>query len=311
MIKSRFAFPRFLAAASVLLCVVSSAKAQDKVLLRLHLHPGQTFDQGMAMEKESFEVIQNRRIHKTETMNIGFHDAVLSVGKDGTVKWKTTFQSLVMKSTTTNDGKIVDPTFSYDSTEHLKSVPLGLQPMAAAVGRSVVLTISSRGKILKIEGIDALVKNTGTDIKVPFIRAMLQGAVKDFLNITSKQSRGVMIFAQPPVPVGSSWVVNLSLPISESLNMKYTLMSSKNGIATIAALSHIKSSLTGTVNGVIRVDEKTGLVISSELHKHIGAKPTIPESKNGVKGKSNPAADLPFSIYSKSTMRSWTVKLPQ
>lgn len=86
MIKSRFAFPRFLVVAFVLCCVVSSAKAQDKVLLRMNLHQGQTFDQGFAVETKMSQTIQKQRIDMTTTMHINTHNEVLNarhkVGKD-------------------------------------------------------------------------------------------------------------------------------------------------------------------------------------------------------------------------------------
>jgi len=309
MIKSRFALPRFFTTAFVLFCVVSSANAQDKVLLRLNLHPGQTFDKGMMVNTETSEVIQNIQIHKTLTEQIRFHSEVLSVDNDGTVKLKTTFQSLATKETTTNNGKKVEPTFSYDSTEHSKVVPPSLQFMATTVGQNVILTISSRGEILKVEGVDAIVNKTGADIKVPFIRAMLKDAVKNYVDSISKQSVGMVIFAPPAIAVGDSWTEKISQSAFRpmQLNVKYTVISSKNGVATISILSPIKTSLTGTVNGTISVDEKTGLILSSELHQHLGDKPAT-TSKDVVHGKSKPMADSSFTVNSKTTMRRWTIK---
>jgi hypothetical protein len=131
----------------------------------------------------------------------------------------------------------------------------------------------------------------------------------------SEQSVGKVVFPQPAVAVGDSWTEKNSqtafMPFQS--DMKYTLMSSKNGVATIAALSKIKTSFTGTFNGVIRVDEKTGLIISSELHRRmwVGDKPTITKSKNITHGKSKLAAGSSFSMHAQVTMRRWTVKLPQ
>ena len=304
MIKSRFAFPRFLAAASVLLCIVSSAKAQEKVLLRMNLHQGQTFDQGFVMETETFGNILNEKTVSIVTQQIGVHDEVLHVDKNGAVKLKMTFQSLVSKDTTTNKGK-VESSSSDDSTRHIPVI----------VGQSVIVTISSRGNLTNIEGIDTIAKKQAADIKDPSMREFKAGLLKDILGSMSEQSVGKVAFPQPAIAVGDSWTEKNSqiafLPFQS--DMRYTLMSSKNGVATIAAFSQIKTSFMGTYNGVIRVDEKTGLIISSELHRRmwVGAKPAITRSKNISYGKSKSAASPSFFMNAQVTMRRWTVKLPQ
>jgi len=312
MIQSRFTVPCFLAAASVLLCIVSSAKAQGKVLLRLHLQSGQTFDQGMLMKAETARTIQNKRTDQKINQQIGFHDEVLSVGKDGTIKLKTTFQSLVFNATTMVDGKIQSVS-SYDSAKHPAVIPPELRIMAAIVGQSVIITISSRGKIVKIEGIDTIAKKKTADIKVPeIVRDFTIGALKDILESTSRQSIGMLVFAKPAMRIGDSWTETISQSAFRptQLNVKYTLISRKDGVAVISVFSAIKTSLTGTLSGTIHVDEKTGLIISSELHEYKGDKPAT-TSKNVVHRKPKPAADPSFTINSQATMRRWTVKLPQ
>ena len=98
MIQSRSAVPRFFAVASVLFCVVSSAKAQDKVLLRMNLQPGQTFDQGFVMEMKTSVTVKGQRADTTTTTNFGLHNEILDVDNDGDIKLKTTYQKIVAKS---------------------------------------------------------------------------------------------------------------------------------------------------------------------------------------------------------------------
>jgi hypothetical protein len=270
----------------------------------MNLQPGQTFDQGFVMETETFGNILNEKTVRIVTQQIGVHDEVLHVDKNGAVKLKMTFQSLVSKDTTTNKGK-VESSSSDDSTRHIPVI----------VGQSVIVTISSRGNLTNIEGIDAITKKQAADIKDPSMREFKAGLLKDILGSMSEQSVGKVVFPQPAIAVGDSWTEKNSqiafLPFQS--DMRYTLMSSKNGVATIAAFSQIKTSFMGTYNGVIRVDEKTGLIISSELHRRmwVGAKPAITRSKNISYGKSKSAASPSFFMNAQVTMRRWTVKLPQ
>jgi hypothetical protein len=60
------------------------------------------------------------------------------------------------------------------------------------------------------------------------------------------------------------------------------------------AMFKMKSNISGSLNGVIRVDEKTGLTISSELHQNMKSVAVITASKSTSKNK--PALPLPSSI---------------
>src|SRR5690606_31584264 len=114
------------------------------------------------------------------------------------------------------------------------------------------------------------------------------------------------------------------------MSAQYTLMSNKNDVATLAVRSNLNSntktspkltpdhpihiSMSGTQNGVMRVDEQSGLVRSFELHQRILGKVSMAMIKGTFGGnKSTKSVTSPRSwpIYMASTIRGWTVKLPQ
>ena len=321
MIKSCSSFPRFLAVASVLFCVVSAAKAQDKVLLRMNLQPGQTFDEGFVMEMETSSKIPKMNMNITTTMHSGFHEEVLDVDKDGNIKLKATFQ----KSTTDIHGDVAGKPIPSPS----KKADAGLSPLMDYTGQSVVVTMTPQGKVLKVEGMDAIIQRAISAIKDPKQRAVVQGMMKNNFKSSNMFSTGFGRFPETAVAVGDSWtsVVSSPMVMLSQISMKYTLMSSKDGVATIAVRADFSSNsqaaagkmspfpmklgVSGTESGVMRVDEKTGLTISSELHVQIKEKFSMPVSKDTSKNKTKPAMPHSVTIDAKGVMRSWTVKLPQ
>jgi hypothetical protein len=202
MIKSRFTVSRFLAA-SILLCVVSSAKAQDKVLLRMNLHQGQTFDQGMDMESKSSETIQNQRMDTTTTTQFVLHNEVLAVDDDGNMKLKLTYQKIKFTSQGTFAGKAMPPQ-SYDSQNPPKKIAAGLESVAGLVGMSLVATISPQGKTLKVEGMESVIQRLLSGTKDPQQRAVMQKTLTQTLEAASKFSTGTVRFPESPIAIGDS-----------------------------------------------------------------------------------------------------------
>ncbi|MEO6907865.1 MAG: DUF6263 family protein, partial [Abditibacteriaceae bacterium] len=237
MIKTRSTLPRFLAAASVLLCVVSSAKAQDKVLLRMNLHSGQTFDQGMDIGSKSSETIQNKRIDTMTTTQFGLHNEVLAVDDDGNMKLKMTYQTITLKIQGTVAGKAIPPQ-SYDSQNPPKNIPVGFKPIAVLAGLSMISTISPQGKVIKVEGLDSIIQQMMSGIKDPQQRAAMQKTLTQTIDSTIKSSMEIVLFPEAAVAIGDSWtnVVSSSAPMQ--IATKYTLVSSQNGIATLAVSSN-------------------------------------------------------------------------
>jgi hypothetical protein len=318
MIKSRFVVPHFIAAASVLLCVVSSAKAQDKVLLRMNLHPGQSFDEGTVMEMQTSSKMPKMNMNVTMTMHSGFHKEVLDVDKDGNIKVKATFQ----KSTTDISGDV-----GGKPVPSQKKDASGLSSLADYTGQSIVETMTPQGKVIHVEGMDAIIQRQIAAIKDSKQRAMIQEMVKKNFDPSKMFFTGIGRFPEGAVAVGDSWTSLVSVPMLPQASMKYTLMSSKDGIATIAVRAdfspnaktpaiktsefQMKADISGTESGVMRVDEKTGLTISSELHIQMKDVVSMNIPKSTSNKKPNPAIPSSITVYAKGVTRSWTVKLPQ
>lgn len=326
MLKSRSTFFRFLAIASVLFCTIASSKAQDKVDLRLHLHPGQTFDQTFVIAQKVSQTIQNKRMDMTMTMRFGLHNAVLDVSDAGDMKFQTIYESIAVKGSGSIGGKIAY-TFDYDSTKPSKNVPPAMQPLAALVGQNLITTASSRGEVLKIDGIDSIVQQMVANVKDAAERGSMSKTLKDSMNGQTKQVSGMAIYAGYPVAIGDSWksqqTQTAEIPLL--ISAQYSLTALQNGLATLAVHSTlssnaaappsgsptypIKMNLSGTQNGVMHVDEQSGLTRDFTIDQRISGKVSAKVPKVTSKGKKPVAVPMSWPIYIKSTISGSTTQL--
>lgn len=325
MLRHRLFVSRFFMIAGALLCTIASAKAQDKVDLRLHLHPGQTFDQTFVMEQKVSQTIQNKRMDMAMTMRFGLHNEVLSVGDDGSIQLQTTYESIAIKGSG-SDGKTVFG-FDYDSTKPSPNVPPAMQPLAALVGENLITTASSRGEVLKVDGIDSIVQRIIAGVKDSATRSMMSKTLNDSMNGQVKQVSGMAIFAGYPVAVGDSWksqqTQSAEMPLL--ISAQYTLTALQNGLATLAVRSTISSNvaapplgspaypikmnLSGTQSGVMHVDEQTGLTRDFKIDQRIAGKISATVPKKASHGKKPVATPMSWPIYIKSTINGSTTQL--
>jgi len=325
MIKSRSLILGFCVVASVLFCIGTMAKAHDDVELRLHLHPGQTFDQGIAMEMKISKTSSKGHTDMSQVTHLKMHNQVLEVDNDGTIKMKMTFRAVAMKSSEVRDGK-VRSNIEYDSAKPPQTTSPELKSTTALVGQSLILTVSPRGEVVKIDGVDAMVQRMATDIKSPDMRSFLIPVFERSVENMGRQMMGRINFAPEPVAIGDSWERPQTSPKSApQLSFgEFTLMSIKDDIATIAVKSTSKPNpdaplpgknirnigALGTANGVIHVDAKTGLLRDFEIHSHSSGPIPPPAKSTSVKNKSASSWKL-LKIETETVMRGWTVQLPQ
>lgn len=315
---------RFLVVLCVLLCAVASAKAQDKVLLRLNLRPGQTFDQGVSIEMKTSQTIQKKRMDMTMNVRFELHNAVLNVGDDGTITLQTTYQSIIATHRLSVNEKAY-PAIHYDSTKPSQTIPPADQTLAALAGESLVATISPRGEILNITGMDEIIQRIIANEKSPASRAELQKILKASFDSQGKQALKFAIFPESAVAVGDSWKTQNTqfAEVPLLVSAQYSLNSSQNGLATLAVQSTINtnadspsikmqgkavsSSLSGTQTGVIHVDEQSGWTRDAQLHQRISGRITMKDLPVTPHKKSAKTASVSWPIYIKSTIRSWTL----
>jgi hypothetical protein len=322
MLRFRKPLVHVVAIASLALLCALPSRAQEKVQLRLNLQKGQTFDQIIAMQQKASQTIQNRRTDVVSNVRFGIQSEVLEKKSDGTFKIKTTYRSAQMDNRITGVG---DEEFvtHYDSTRTGNKVEPSAQVLEAMIGQSIISTVSPRGEVLKIEGWDKLTERIVDNMNVPAAqRAQMLKTMQAGLKSQTAQTMGLAIFPEAPVAIGDSWTTQnaqiTTVPIA--LTTRTTLTARENGNAILSVQSKIggnpeasaievgdsetRTHLSGTQNGVMRVDESSGLPRSYELHLRLAGRVWVTNSKK-------PETNLSFPIYVKSTIRGWTIESPR
>ena len=288
-------------AALALLCA-ASARAQEKVELRLNLQKGQTFDQVVAMQQKVSQTFRGKRVDSNARTRFGTHSEVLE-SSDDTLKIKTTYTFIVVeaKIRSSPDGVL---NVLYDSRKKTNKEPISTQVLDMILGESLVNTVSRTGEIIEAD------------------------SSKNSIQNQANQINGLKVFAKTPVAIGDSWQTKTLQSNTDfafmfadyTLYALHMLAARENGVATLNVRATAESTPTshalkmadtisqidfsGTQHGVIRVDENTGLPNSFELHQRFFSRFFVATAKK-------PQSESSFPIYIKSTIRGWTTVPPR
>lgn len=306
MFRLRRAFPVLLAA----LVFSLPANAQEKVELRLRLEKGQTFDQVIAMEQKISQTYSNRRTDWIMTSRFGIHNEVINADERSSVI-KTTYKYAISEASV--DSKNIE---RYDSRKPSKVMPSSAIAVAAFVGQSLTTTVSARGEVLKIEGMQIIVERLFDLMK---ISSELRAQITKTLSEASKSQPGQFIqFAQlpeRPVAVGDSWTVknNRSAIAPIFASTRYTLFSRQNQRLILLVRSSTLTpgtadfEATGNQTGVVNADENTGLIHEYQIHQRTSGQFKLKPQKKVKSGGEVKS----WWIYAKTTLRGWTIAPPR
>lgn len=190
------------------------------------------------------------------------------------------------------------------------ALPMAIDPfapsLAALAGQSLTYKVSPRGKIRDIKGLDAIARRMelGTEfprsVALNMNEAVLRGILSQILSGISKQSLVDGSYAEKPVALGDTWVVNReSAGKMEPSHgeMAFHLQSRSDGVATIllnglflqgsevangSQTSRNSSSSSQTLNGSLQIEEKTGRQLSAALNFRALSKSTMMVDKKYV-----------------------------
>jgi len=277
--------------ASIALCNTGAAAVQ----LQLKLDKGKTYYQKMVMDQKITQTVMGQVQAFDQGMGAGWKLQVLNVDAQGNMRIQYTYIWSRYKST--NPMSTVD----YDSARQ-KSVPAGGEGFVALLDQGYVIELSPQGKVLKMEGMkefrDAVLKKLpagmeggpGMQVLGPFleekgISEMIEGALQ--------------VYPDRPVEAGDSWTERTTLTMGFQVNVesKWTLQKLEAGVATISESSSIQSDPkgppmdaggmklkfegSGTQEGTIVIDEKTGLITSSKSGQQIKGEIKLGASAEG------------------------------
>jgi hypothetical protein len=189
--------------------------------------------------------------------------------------------------------------------------------------------MSPRGQTLKVEGMEEIIKSIMERMNVPAqIRAQVRENLKKSLDEKTARDIAYAKYPENPVGVGDSWSdkfsFNASLPLAISTNFLLLSRDGKNDrlhldskISTAAGGAtqeqgnmKIRFTLSGHQNGMLTVEEATGITKNIEINQRIAGRIWIQEKtpSRSTGASALPPSGLSFPIYIKTTVRGWTIE---
>lgn len=260
-----------------------------EVELRLRLEPGKSYVFRVDTDQEISQKMGDEEMETAMLRGFGYTWDVQEVDAEGNARIRVTTESVRFKvSGPTGD-------IEYDSSDPSADVPDMVQPLAAVVGQAFSMTVSSQGRVLKVEGLEAMLEHSlegapgPPEGKAARQAALQQSFGEDAVKEMIEQS--LAVYPSQPVRVGQSWRRRLttSRGMPMVIDGTWTLKKRRRGVATLAyqgtmelspppalAQSGVKADFSGTQEGTLQLDEATGCIRASQATFKVSGKMEMP-----------------------------------
>ena len=277
-----------------------------KIDLKLNLKKGQKFGMLMTTDMKVTQSMMGQEIKVSQLSTMGLNNEVLNVDANGIISLKMVYTTMKMKMDTPA-GPI-----EYDSTKPEQDVNRPQAKMmigmySAMLGQELIMKINPKGKVVGIEGYDAMMDKMAQKMGAldPNAIKAMKDMLKNFMNENKieQMSNGMMAaFPEGPVGIGDMWhdIVSFDIGFPMDVDTTYVLKDRKSGVALMDVISKmdmgaddsklieingmkINMQMTGGMQGDMEVDEATGWMLRSKTNMQfsgvmkIAASPQMPE----------------------------------
>ena len=236
--------------------------------------------------KGTQEIVDERNIVVNDFQN-GVYDLTINI--------------LGKKMTSIADGKtvVIDTKQPAPKDEQLKNIWTINNTL---VGSKFSVKMKENGEVISVKGIDELYKKVEKAI-TPFVKEAEQR--KQFIEyfkqgfnekmLKEEFSAGINILPKKGVKLGESWTISENIDPEGKVksNITYTLNRIENGVAEVSVTGNIPAksnkqtqngitmtmSVEGSQNGTLKIDEKSGWVLSSKMNIKTTNKQTMTDGK--------------------------------
>jgi len=292
---ARREYRAFLAAVACIAFPAFCGSAAAAVRLELKLDKGKIYYERSLIEQKITQDMMGQQQVINMTIGVGQKLDVLEVDGQGNMRIRYTYVWSRFKQ--------IDPmtTVEYDSSQQTPP-PGGAEGFAALIGQTYTMTISPKGKVLDVSGIEELAEAVRK--KMPQGTDLSQGMnpLSSFLDKQTMQDmteNSLAVYPDKPVEQGDSWtdkrIIRQGMPmVAES---KWTLQKRQAGVATIGATTSLKADpngppmdmqgmkmkidLAGPQEGTIQMDEATGQIRSHRGRQNLKGQVKIGASAEG------------------------------
>lgn len=275
--------------------------AVDKTLYRLKLEAGKQYYMQTINELQFSDPTPAKEQSMVMTIGTGAKLDVNSIDANGNARVTYTYKWI-------KHGIKGDEEKVYDSSKKDSTVPEEFQWFAPLLEESFSLKISPEGRISEIKDLEKVRSNVQQKLPPGPTKELAMNSLKQWLDeqtLRESIENSIAIYPDKPVGVGDSWsrIVTYSSGTAMILESKWTLKERENGVAVIEVDSTIKpnpqakpvemgqgitssSEFTGNQQGLIEIQESTGLIIKSNINQQMSGQNTI--TRSGVPDKVTP-----------------------
>lgn len=274
----------FVLAAVTVAIGLAQAETAGKVQYRLHPQKGKKYYVKMITNQNITQAMTGQEQNMEQAIGMGMDFDVNDVLDSGDVWIQYTYRwmKFLQKSPM---GEI-----SYDSSQKDVGVPPPAQGFASLLNEGFAVKLTPQGKAVEVKGLDEMRSHIIQKLPTGPMREYMLKGLEQFLSEEAMKEfaeNSSMMYPDKEVGVGDSWTKTLTMRRSFPMTVtnKWTLKDRKDGVATLDVTSDIKSDpnakamemgptkttyeFTGTQQGEARMDEATGLMLTSKVEQQI------------------------------------------
>ena len=225
---------------------VASLAAAAPISLRLLWKQGQRFQIYWDTEQEIDQVAMGQKMRVLQNIGTGYLFETLAVTPKGEAQVKITFKKVVFKLQTA--GQVVE----YDSARPAKEVHPMAQGFAALLDQHFSMKIDAEGRVLSLQGVDAMFRSVMERIKggSPEQRAQMATQLQQQFGdqaLRQMMEQMMAIYPEKPVNIGDSWEKSLVMTgaVPMILKRKWTLVALRGKFAFLRLEAAISPNTQG------------------------------------------------------------------
>jgi hypothetical protein len=278
---------RTAAAGLLTLAVAATVAAEPAIELKMNLAPGDTVVQRLDIDQDIDQVMFGQNIQMQQFIGMTLRTQFLDRPSEAGGVWAAITYDRVQFKQTGPQGNL-----DYDSADPPDPVPMGARAFTGMVGRTLQVEYHADGRVVQIEGIDAMMQAMVEALDLPEgpSREALETAMKSQMNPdTLKQMINMAsgFYPDRPVARGESWddrqKVAGMMPMT--IDTTYTLKDYDEQHATLDLVGKIgpnpdaqapvvngaelDAEMNGTQTGQTLINRKTGWPIRSSIDQNM------------------------------------------
>ncbi len=292
--------------------------ASAAVQLSLKLQKGKTYYQRVVIDQRVAQTVMGQEQAMDYIIGLGQKLDVLDVDGQGNMQVRHTY----IWSRFKQSGPMGQA--DYDSSQPAAAVA-GAEGFAALVGQSYVIKVSPQGKVLDVNGVEAVAESVQK--KAGGMNVTSAESPLSFLltkqGIVETEEGLLAVYPEGPVEVGASWTEKkvTKQGLAMITELKWTLQKREGGVATVAEAASVKSDpsappldagtakikvdVSGTEEGTLEVEEATGLIKINRSRQELKGQMNVGASAEGPFDMMKIPAAFTTSVALEMSDRMW------